>query len=99
MLVGVAIGWAGVRGAGRVVAAAFGLLLLWVVPALTVGLLNAGGSRVLARYPAEMVRYGAEVSAAALTTPALVVPPLVVAVVMAAAVIVVRRLRPRRACR
>ena len=99
VLVGVAIGWAGVRSAGRAAAAVFGLLLLWVVPGLTVGLLNAGGSRVLARYPAEMVRYGAEVSVAALTTPALVVPPLVVAVVLAAVVIVVRRLRPRRASR
>jgi hypothetical protein len=95
VLVGLAIGWAGFRSAGRVAAAVSGLLLLWVVPALSAGLFNAGGSRVLARDPLEMVRYGAEVSVAALTTPVLVVPPLGVAVVVAAVVIFVRQLRRR----
>ena len=95
VLVGIVIGWAGVRSAGRIIAAGFGLLVLWIVPALTVGLLNAGGSRVLARYPAEMVRFGAEVTVAALTTPVLAIPPVVVAVAVAAVVIVVRQFRQR----
>ena len=96
VLVGITIGWAGLRSAGRVAAALVGLLLLWVVPALTAGLVNAGGSRVLARYPAEMVRYAVEVVVAALTAPAIALPPLVVAAVVAAAVVLGDRLWPRR---
>lgn len=96
VLVGITIGWAGLRSAGRVLAALVGLLLLWVVPALTAGLVNAGGSRVLARDPAEMVRYAVEVFTAALTTPAIAVPPLALAALVAAAVLLGNHLDPRR---
>jgi len=96
VLVGVAIAWAGLRTIGRTAAAAVALALVWIVPALTTGISNAAGSRVLARYPTEMIRYAVEVFTAALTTPALVLPPILTAVIVAAAGILSQRALHRR---
>lgn len=99
VLVGATVAWAGLGTIGRIAAAGVGLVLVWVVPALTTGLSNAVGSRVLARYPAEMTQYAVEVFAAALTTPALVLPPILTTVIVAAAGIAGHRTlrrQPRR---
>ncbi|MBM7503153.1 hypothetical protein ACFPER_06695 [Agromyces aurantiacus] len=90
VIVGAAIAWAGLRTVGRVLAALFGLVLLWVAPALVTGVSNAAGSRVLAKDPQLMIEYAVDVFGMALTMPSLVVPPLVVAVVVAVAGLVGR---------
>ena len=96
VLVGAAVAWSGLRTVGRVAAAVVGLLLVWLVPALTTAISSSAGSRVLAHRPTEMARYAAEVLVAAATTPALVLPPLVVTVLVAGAGILGRGLRARR---
>jgi len=81
ILVGVAIAWCGLRTAGRIGAALFGILLVWVVPALETGIGNAAAvSRLLAPRPAEMLDYGVGVFRAALTVPELAVRPILIAV-------------------
>ena len=60
-----------------------GVVLLWVVPALTTAISSAAGTRVLARYPAEMASFGAQVFTQAVLTPALVLPPIVIALAVA----------------
>ncbi len=95
VLVGVAIGWGGVRTVGRVLAAGLGLVLLWLVPALTTAITSSAGSRVLAHDQREMARYAAEVFVAASTTPAIVLPPLLVAAVVALVAGVLRAWRGR----
>lgn len=54
VLVGVAIGWCGLRGKGHVAAAVGSLLLLWVLPAAMHGVSFGLGSRVLLPRPAEL---------------------------------------------
>ncbi|MWB98109.1 hypothetical protein [Agromyces seonyuensis] len=84
VLVGVAIAWCGLATVGRAIAAVVSLALLWVLPALITGVWNAFGSRVLLRYPDELVDQLVGVFRSALVQPELVLPPLVVAVVVAA---------------
>jgi hypothetical protein len=96
VLIGLAIAWAGVRTAGRIIAAIAALALLWLAPALITAASAALGSRVLARVPGEMLDYGAGVFRLAATDPDLVVKPIVVAVVVAAVGLVVRALLARR---
>ncbi|PZQ89103.1 MAG: hypothetical protein DI534_10065 [Leifsonia xyli] len=84
VLVGVAIAWGGIRAAGRIVAAAMSLGVLWVVPALAGGVQAAVGSRALLRSPAELLEHGWRVFLAELTTPELVLPRIGVAVLVAA---------------
>lgn len=55
VLVGAALVWCGVGGAGRVVAWLVNLLLLWAVPAGLTAVSYAAGSRVLAGDPEEML--------------------------------------------
>lgn len=96
VLLGAAAAWAGLATVGRVVAFLVGLLLLWLGPAAVTAVVNAAGSRALAREPVELGRYASEVFVAAATTPSLVLPPLVVAVVVALLGLAGRRLlRPR----
>lgn len=99
LLVGAAIAWAGVRGVGRALAAVAALALLWLVPAVITGVANAVGSRVLANHLPDMLDYGVQVTALALTDPALVLPPLALAVLVAAAGLLVRALLRRRGAR
>lgn len=96
VLVGLAIAWGGIDTLGRVAAALFGLLLVWIVPAIQTGIGNAAGSRVLANDLDEMREYGLAVFVAALTLPEIVIPPLVVTVLVAAIGLVVRSLLARR---
>lgn len=100
ILIGAAIAWAGVNTVGRVFAAAFGLLVLWIAPALITAVVNAAGSRVLARDPQLMAEYAVDVFGMALTMPELALPPLILAVVVAAIGLVgravLKRSRTRR---
>ncbi|WP_345801993.1 hypothetical protein AAIB33_02485 [Microbacterium sp. AZCO] len=96
VLVGVAIAWGGLRTVGQVVAALFGVALVWIVPALITGITSAAGMRVLARYPGEMIDYGVGVFVMALTTPDVALKPVVVTIVVAFAAIVVRAVILRR---
>lgn len=82
---GAAIAWAGLRTAGRVVAALGVLALVWIVPGLQSAIGAGAGMRVLAGHPGEMLDYGLAVLGAAVTTPQLVLPALGAAI--AAAVI------------
>lgn len=91
IVVGVAVAWSGVRTPGRIAAAVFAAVALWVGPALITAVTAAAGTRVYARYPAEMRDYGLGVFQQALAAPELVVPPLLVAAAIAAVGIVARR--------
>ena len=95
ILIGAAIAWAGVNTVGRVFAAAFGLLVLWIAPALITAVVNAAGSRVLARDPQLMAEYAVDVFGMALTMPELALPPLILAVVVAAIGLVGRAILKR----
>lgn len=95
ILIGAAIAWAGVNTVGRVLAAAFSLLVLWIAPALITAVVNAAGSRVLARDPQLMAEYAVDVFGMALTMPELALPPLILAVVVAAIGLVGRAILKR----
>lgn len=99
VLTGVAIAWTGLNTAGRVVAALGALVLVWVVPALMTGLVNALGSRVYWRYPAELIDYAVGVVRAALFTPELALRPIIAVVVTAAIGLAVRAVVTRRRAR
>lgn len=92
ILVGAAIAWCGLRSAGRMLAAVVGLLALWVAPAMLTALSASVGSRVLARYPAEMLEYGGQVLRSALFMPELALPPVILALVVAAIGLLAKRL-------
>ncbi|WP_448006648.1 hypothetical protein [Agromyces bauzanensis] len=96
VLVGAAIAWGGVDTVGRVAAAAFGLLALWIAPALMTAISSAAGTRVLAGHPAEMLDYGVDVFGMALLIPAIALPPLIVAVTVAVIGLVGRLIVTRR---
>lgn len=55
VLVGVAIGWCGLRGKGYAAAAVGSLLLLWVLPAIMHGVSFGLGSRALLTRPTDLV--------------------------------------------
>ena len=96
ILVGAAIAWGCHGTRGRYLAAAGGLLLLWIVPAALSAVTSAASSRVLLRYPSELVAYGLEVLRAAAFAPELVLPPLLVALVVAGTGIALHRMLGRR---
>lgn len=85
VLVGCAIAWCGFRTPGRIAAVVVSLAALWIGPAFFTAVSAAAGTRVLAPYPAEMLDYGLQVFAMALTTPELVVRPLLTALVIGVA--------------
>lgn len=95
--IGAAIAWWGVASVGRAAAAVFALLMLWLVPGIVTGVVNAVSTRVLANDPAAMLDYGLGVMRQALFVPEFVLPPLAVAVAVAVVGslirIVVRRTR------
>ncbi|TXK19029.1 hypothetical protein [Homoserinibacter sp. GY 40078] len=96
VLVGAAIAWGGIRTAGRAIAAAVAILMLWIVPAVATAVSSSVGSRALLHYPLEMLDYGAGVFRSAVLMPQLVLPPVGVALVVAAIGIAVRELVARR---
>lgn len=96
VLVGAAIVWGGVNTVGRIAAAVFGLVTLWVAPALMTAISSAVGSRVLARHPGEMLDYGVNVFGMALWIPEIALPPLAVAVAVAVVGLIGRLVVTRR---
>ncbi|WP_144832848.1 hypothetical protein [Microbacterium sp. BH-3-3-3] len=96
VLVGLAIVWTGVSTIGRVLTGLVGLVLVWLVPALTTALSSAAGTRVLARDLPGMADFGARVFVSASTMPEIIVPPLVTTVVVAVVGLVLRRVVGRR---
>lgn len=96
VLMGVTIAWTGVNTVGRVVAALIGLLLVWVVPALTTALASAAGSRVLANDLPAMADYGVSVFFSALALPELGLRSIAITLVIATIGLVGRRLWARR---
>lgn len=99
IVVGVAIAWTGLGSVGKVASAVASLVILWIAPALITGVSAAAGTRVLAKYPAEMVAYAGEVFRMALFLPELALRPIVTAIVVAAVGFAVRAVlrRTRRA--
>jgi hypothetical protein len=98
ILVGVAIAWCGIRSIGQGLAALTALAAVVIGPALATAVTAAAGTRVLARYPAEMLDYGLQVFEQVLVTPELTLRPLVTVLVVAAAGLVLAAvLRRRRA--
>lgn len=84
VLVGAAIVWAGIGSIGRVIATIASLMLLWFVPAAMTGVSSAAGTRVLAKYPVEMLDCALNVFRMALFLPELALRPVITAVVVAA---------------
>ncbi len=101
VLTGVTIAWAGVHSAGRIIAALTALVLVWLAPAVTTGIVNGLGNRVLLRTPSEALEHGVLVFQAALFTPAVALRPviatLIVATVGLLARVIVARVRRGRA--
>lgn len=97
VLTGVAIAWAGLATAGRVVAAVASVAIAWIAPAVITALTNALGFRLILGQPREMLDYGAGVFHAALFMPELALRPIAAVVVSAAVGLGVRALRARRA--
>jgi len=95
--VGVAVAWSGLRTPGRIAAALFTAVALWIGPALVTAVTAAAGTRIYARDPGAMLDYGASVFRSAAGLPDLVVPPLLVAAAIAAVGIVALRLGRRGA--
>ena len=83
VLIGLAIAWCGITTIGRVIAVIAGLTLLWIGPSLVTAVSAALGSRVLARYPAEMLDYGVQVFRGALGTPELWLTTVALAIAVA----------------
>jgi len=95
--IGAAIAWCGIQTVGRVIAAIVSLLLLWVGPTIITAVSAALGSRVLARYPGEMLDYAVQVFRSALGMPELWLPVVALAAGVAAVGIVGLRTFRRRA--
>ncbi|MGZ8803811.1 MAG: hypothetical protein ACXWZG_00735 [Microbacterium sp.] len=102
VLTGIAIAWTGIGTAGRVIAALFALVLVWVAPAVTTALSTALSNQVLIRSSSDVIDYGVQVFRAALLTPELALRPIVATAVVAGVGLGVRALigrarRPRAA--
>ena len=96
ILCGIAIAWCGVATIGRILAVITALAAIVIGPAFATAVTSAAGTRVLARYPAEMLDYGLQVFQSALTTPALTLRPLLTAIIVATVLLVLQALRRRR---
>ncbi|WP_146215847.1 hypothetical protein [Cryobacterium arcticum] len=96
ILCGVAIAWCGIHSVGRIIAALVALTAVVIGPALATAVTAAAGTRVLARYPAEMLDYGAQVFQQVLVTPELTLRPLLTTLVVAAAGLALLAVRRRR---
>ena len=91
-LTGVAIAWTGIGTAGRVIAALFALVLVWVAPAVTTALANALSNQVLVRSSSDVIDYAAGVFQAALLTPELALRPILATAAVAGVGLGVRAL-------
>jgi hypothetical protein len=100
VLTGVAIAWTGIDTAGRVIAALFALVLVWVAPAVTTALANALSNQVLIHSSSDVIDYAVGVFQAALLNPELALRPIIATAVVAGVGLGVRALissRRRRA--
>ncbi|MGH7291561.1 MAG: hypothetical protein ACREJT_10150, partial [Myxococcota bacterium] len=96
VLTGIAIAWSGIGTAGRVLAAIFAVVLIWVAPAVTTALANALSNQVLIHSSSDVIDYGIGVFQAALLTPELALRPIIATVIVAAIGLGVRALVGRR---
>jgi len=97
ILCGIAIAWAGISSAGRIIAAVVSLVGVTIVPVLVTAFVSATGSRVLLPYPSEMLEYGIQVFQAAIRqVEVTTVPPIIIVVVAAAGLALQAMLRRRR---
>lgn len=85
VLCGVAIAWCGIHSIGRVIAAVIAVAAVVIGPAFATAVTSAAGTRVLARYPSEMIEYGAQVFQQALWNADLSLRRIVTAIIVAAA--------------
>jgi hypothetical protein len=92
VLTGVAIAWAGVNTAGRVIAALVAVALTWVAPAVTTALASSLGSRELLEGGGDVIGYGVDIFQTALLTPEIALRPILATVVVAGIGLVVRAL-------
>ena len=92
VLTGVAIAWTGIDTAGRVIAALFALVLVWVAPAVTTALTNALSNQVLIHSSSDVIDYAVGVFQAALLNPALALRPIIATAVVAGVGLGVRAL-------
>jgi hypothetical protein len=88
VVVGAAIIWMGVVPARRAVAAVAAVAILWLGTAAIVAMAAAAGSRVLARFPSELIRYFGTVFASELGPQTLI--PVAVAVGLAVIGLLIR---------
>lgn len=72
------------------IAAVVAVAAVVIGPAFATAVSSAAGTRILARYPSEMVEYGVQVFQLALGTPALTLRPIVTAIVVASAGLVLK---------
>ncbi len=97
ILCGVAITWCGIDTVGRVISALVAIAGIVIGTALATAVTSAAGTRVLARYPSEMLEYGVQVFQQMLGTPELTLRPIVTAVIVATAGLALKaKLRRRR---
>ncbi|WP_432536694.1 hypothetical protein [Kineococcus arenarius] len=94
--VGAVIAWSGVHTLARLLAAAGGLALLWILPAAFTALASAASFRLLLPHPVELAEYGLQVFQAALLMPEPALPPLLLALVITTGGITARHLLTRR---
>lgn len=92
VLTGVAIAWTGIDTAGRVIAALFALVLVWVAPAVTTALANALSNQVLIHSSSDVIDYAVGVFQAALLNPELALRPIIATAAVAGVGLGVRAL-------
>jgi hypothetical protein len=90
ILCGAAIAWCGISTVGRILAAITAVAAVVIGAAFATGVTSALGTRVLARFPAEMLDYGVQVFLQALGRPELTLRPIIATLVVAAVGLVLR---------
>jgi hypothetical protein len=95
ILCGVAIAWCGINTIGRIIAAFVAIAAVVIGPALATAVSSAAGTRVLARYPAEMLEFGVQVFQQALGTAELTLRPIASAIIVATAGLALKAARRR----
>lgn len=97
VIVGLALAWSGFGTLGRIAGAIGSLLGLWIGPTAFTAITTAGGSRVFARDPLEMARFGTQVFVSALGSRggglSLLLPALMIGVIGFAIRLMIRKRR------
>ena len=95
ILCGVAIAWCGINTIGRVVAALVAVAGALVVSNFATAVTSATSSRVLARYPAEMLQFGVQVFQQEIGTAGLTLRPIANTIIVATAGLAVKAVLSR----